>query len=400
MTEGLVAFRTQMDRIIAHVGTSAISSKVQRYIRAYQAGLPQDITVRWFSKDDVAGIEGRIEELTSRGLEVWISQGLPANRDIDQQLSSVEKRTDLIKGLKSLDDFRGRGLSHLQQWDAGSWAKVFYDTPQRALTSGTLRIDTNRKGASYGADLRTLRLEAAAGISDIRDLDRQMSARHVIVVHPNKEIAKQIEEALQVFGYQISVLDPREALPAIWGIVHGSKPVSDAKAKPSEPRVILLDFTTFPEQSVQIARQLKGDKDGSCIPIIPLVDESSDLPHDVQAMVASAAPLKSLQESVRLSTFLTGFRLSGGPQGLQLPILGVSIQRDLDAFLRTVLGTGWTNLHRMVEIANVEERPTIAFEFKIVPADPYDFFFLDYEWSGPKDPFHRFDWAYTFGDAG
>ena len=173
MPESLSKFRLDMESVVQIAASGRVSSKAQRYLRAYEAGLPQDITVRWFPKDAFDEMESRVRELTSQNFEVWISQGLPWNSDIDIQLTSVEKKTDLIKGLKSLDDFHQRAIPTLSEWEGGSWAKMFYDTPQRSLIGGTIRLDTNTI-SSHGIERRAVKFEAASGISDVRDLDRQM----------------------------------------------------------------------------------------------------------------------------------------------------------------------------------------------------------------------------------
>src|SRR5690242_8453555 len=101
VTEGLTSFQRHMDDVTRRAQLDPVSGKVQRYVRAYDAGLPQDITVRWLPKEDRQAIAARVAELTGQGLEVWISQGLPWNPEMDRQISSVEKRTDLIKQLRS-----------------------------------------------------------------------------------------------------------------------------------------------------------------------------------------------------------------------------------------------------------------------------------------------------------
>ena len=105
MAEGLSGFRFDMDRISKTAVSGKISSKALRYLRAYDAGLPQDITVRWFPANAVSEMETRVTELIKNNLEVWISQGLPWNANVDTQLTSVEQKTDLIKGIHSLEDF-------------------------------------------------------------------------------------------------------------------------------------------------------------------------------------------------------------------------------------------------------------------------------------------------------
>ncbi len=114
-------------------------------------------------------------------------------------------------------------------------------------------------------------------------------------------------------------------------------------------------------------------------------------------MFASVARLPISEANLRMSVFVTGFRLSGGTHGLQFPNLGLDIDREINGLLNTVFGPGGAYRRMMVQIANAEQRPTIAFEFKLVPIAPYDFFFLDYEWSGVKSDLHRFDWLYSPG---
>lgn len=401
MTEGLSRFRSDMGKVVQIAKSTHISSKAQRYLRAYEVGLPQDITVRWFPKDALGAIKARVEDLTNQGLEVWISQGLPWNPDIDSQLTSVERRTDLIKGIHSLKDFHERVVPILAGWEPGSWAKIFYDTPQRSLIGGTIRIDTNRTGDIQGVDMRSLRFEAASGTSDVRDLDRQMSARQIVVVHPDPEIINQIKTALKPLeSIIIGISDGNDALDSILTVVDLHKPQDDPKAKTREPKAILLDMENLQSFSKEIIQELKGGNDTSGIPIIPICKDEASLTPKLRSLISSYIPLPIIAESIRLSVFMTGFRLTGGPQGFRFPDLDLSIQREIERLLSTVFGPGGAYRRMMVQIANAEQRPTIAFEFKLVPADPYDFFFLDYEWSGPKSPLHRFDWLYNFGDGG
>ncbi len=400
MAEGLSLFRADMDKIIQRTETDHISSKAQRYLQAYDVGLPQDITVRWFAQDDIAGMEARVVDLTGRGLEVWVSQGLPYNPEIAHQLTSVEKKTDLLKGLRSLEDFRVRALPRLALWDRGSWVKMFYDTPHRALISGTIRFDTSRSDFVQGVDTRTIRLEAAAGISDVRDLDRQMSAKQVVVVHADGEVVKQISQALTVFDYPvIGFTDVPHALPAILEIVHRSKSQNDPRAKPSEPKVVIVDCTRERERGLALINSLRNDRDATVIPIIPIVEDEQHFPAELHAMVTTFTTFPISHEDLCRNVFLTGFRLVGGPTGFQFPRLGRELQFSLNSLLKTIFGPGYAYLRMMVQIANAEQRPTIAFEFKLVPTDPYDFFFLDYEWSGIKSALHRFDWAYNVGEG-
>jgi hypothetical protein len=105
------------------------------------------------------------------------------------------------------------------------------------------------------------------------------------------------------------------------------------------------------------------------------------------------------REHLSSSIMLTGYRLFGSPLGFEWPEIGAIFLKELENLFNAILGPGRSYLRMMVHIANKEQRPTIAFEFKLVPIAPYDFFFLDYEWSGQHDPFHRFDWLYDIGDG-
>jgi hypothetical protein len=116
-------------------------------------------------------------------------------------------------------------------------------------------------------------------------------------------------------------------------------------------------------------------------------------------MIAAFAHYPVSRDDICRCIYATGFRLIGGPQGLKFPKLGPKIIDEIHGLLNTVFGPGGAYRRMMVQIANQEQRPTIAFEFKLVPIDPYDFFFLDYEWSGLRDPINLFDWFFEFGDG-
>lgn len=401
MTEGLSSFRHDMDKVLQISGSANVSSKALRYIRAYRAGLPQDITVRWFPKDAIEQMEPRVKDLTSKGLEVWISQGLPWNPDVDRQLTSVEKRTDLIKGIKSVDDFRTRAVKSLASWEAGSWAKMFYDTPQRSLTGGTIRIDTNsRESLNRNLDRRSIRFEASSGISDVRDLDRQMSAHTILVLSEDGKVVESIRDGAGDLDVKIEgIADIEKGLSLILDFVNTFRPQDNPKARASEPKAIILDLRKSKNHIVEIAKEVKSRSETSYIPIIPLVQDEDDLPHELRPMIASLAHYPITVEDICRSIYMTGFRLTGGPQGIRFPKLGEKVINDIGNLLNIIFGPGGAYRRMMVQIANNEQRPTIAFEFKLVPIDPYDFFFLDYEWSGPKDPLNRFDWLFKFGDG-
>jgi len=395
--ENLAYFRADMERVAQLVHMRPVPSKVQRYLRAYEAGLPQDITVRWFPKDSLEAIQERVVKLTNQNDEVWISQGLPASSLDDRQLSSIEQRTDLIKGLGSLDDFRKQAVPLLVNWPSGSWAKVFHDTPRRALVGGTIRFDTNRKDSILGSDTRSIRLEAASGISDVRDLDRQLFARQVMVMHLAPEVGAVVAEAAADLGYTIS----RSADTATIQTMASAQTMEPfiSRNKPSEPKVIMLDLDTSSSDILALVRRLKSSPSTSCIPIVGITKSSSGPLSELRSLFSSWLQWPFSKEEVRASVYMTGFRVSGGSNGLHFPNLGLVIHREMETLVNTVFGPGGAYRRMMVQIANAEQRPTIAFEFKFIPSDPCDFFFLDYEWSGMQDPLHRFDWVYQFGDG-
>lgn len=386
MAEGLYQFRADMDVIVKQVGSTPVSSKARRFIRMYEAGLPLDITVRWFPVSALEAMEARVEELTRQGKQVWISQGLPWDPGIDTRVTSVERKTDLIKNIESVDDFRQNAMPRLKQWEEGSWAKMFYDTPVRSLTGGILRIDTNRYDNISALDMRTLRLEAASGMSDVRDLDRQMSAQQVLVLHSTAQIFSDIASALESMDCSVRGLSDFSAAFNVIGAMG-----------PSEPRAVLLDCTGSSSDALNILRILKKSRDTARIPVVLIVSDEAQCPSDLRPMVAAFIQHPISAEEVRCSVFRMRFQLNGNAAGFTLPYQERSIQHEVDRLLNTVLGVGGVYLRMMAQIANIEMRPTIAFEFKLVPVAPYDFFFMDYEWSGIKNEFHRFDWLYTLG---
>lgn len=386
MTEGLHKFRADMDVIVRQVGSTSVSSKARRFIQMYETGLPLDITVRWFPVSAFEAMEVRVEELTRQGRQVWISQGLPWDPGIDSRVTSVERKTDLIKNIESIDEVHKNAVPRLKQWEEGSWAKMFYDTPARALIGGVLRIDTNRYDNISGLDMRALRLEAASGMADVRDLDRQMSAQQVLVLHSTPQIFSTIASALESMDCSVQGLsDFAAALNVI------------DRMGPSEPRAIMLDCTSSSSDSFNVLRALKKSRNAARIPTILIIGDEALCPSDLRPMVAAFVQYPVSAEEVRCSVFRTRIQLSGNATGFTLPYRDRSIQREVDRLLNTILGVGGVYLRMMTQIANMEMRPTIAFEFKLVPIAPYDFFFLDYEWSGVKDEFHRFDWLYTLG---
>ena len=138
---------------------------------------------------------------------------------------------------------------------------MFYDTPQRSLTGGTLRIDTNRINDVLGLDKRSLRFEVATGISDVRDLDRQMSAKQILVIHPDASVIKKIASIME--NLQISVLEIdglKDAYEKTLEIVTSYKLKNDPKAKASDPKAIIIDCDSNLEYSTDLIKKLKKRK--------------------------------------------------------------------------------------------------------------------------------------------
>jgi CheY-like chemotaxis protein len=350
----------------------------------YEAGLPLDITVRWYPAAALEGMEARVEELTRQGRQVWISQGLPWDPGAEESVSSIEKGTELIKSIESVEDFRASAVPRLQEWEEGSWAKLYYDTPVRSLTGGVIGVDTNRHDRAFGSDMRSLRFEAASGISDVRHLQRQMSARRVLLVYSDTSVLAEIESALQLMEWSVEgVAGLSNALDAVrqWG--------------PAEPRVVMIDCTTRQSEGFRLLHDLKGSEDTARIPVILILAAEAQLQPEVRIQLPVALRYPVLPQEARTAVFKTGFRLQADARGFHVAFRDGCTRLEVDRLLNTVMGTGGEYRRMMARIANAEARPTIAFEFKLVPHAPYEFFFIDYEWSGVKHPFHRFDWFWS-----
>jgi CheY-like chemotaxis protein len=385
VTDTLHAFCVHMAQVARRVRETPAPAKVQRFVRMHQAGLPLDITVRWFPVGAVEEMETRVEELTRQGRQVWISQGLPSLPSGHDALASVEKKTDLLKDLESIGDFRDLALPRLQGWEQGSWAKLYYDTPARSLTGGTIGFDTNRAQSMLYADSRAVRFEAASGISDVRDLQRQMTAQEIMAAYTSDGLYSEICAALASLSCPVcGVGDLGEVTKAV------------QTAGPEEPRALILDLTKRRSEGLQLVTELKGSADTASIPLIAIVQEESELPPGLRTRVSDYVALPFSPERLRASVFQTGYRLSGDAYGLTLKIEDALTRREVRRLLDLVMGIGGEYRRIMARLANLEGRPTIAFEFKLVPIAPYEFFFLDYEWSGERHPLHRFDWLNSY----
>ncbi len=384
MADGLYHFRAHMAEVARQVRSAPAPPKVQRYVRMFEAGLPLDITVRWYPAGAVNDMEARVEELSRQGREVWISQGLPRDPAMGEVLASVEKRTVLLKNLNNVNDFRSKGVPPLQEWAEGSWAKMYYDTPVRSLTGGTIGFDTSRFNTMMLKDGRAVRFEAATGISDVRDLQRQMSARQVVVASAGAAVFSELEQALE----------PMECT-VLW-VADLSDAVNRVRDMgPAEPRAVMIDGTGLWSEALRLLDDLKASGDTARIPVILIADAPGEYPAELRARVASVLSDPASAEEVRNSVSRTGFRLLGDASGFELALEDGATRREVDRLLTTVMGAGGKYRRMMAQIANLEARPTIAFEFKLVPLAPYEFFFIDYEWSGEKHPLHRFDWVYS-----
>jgi len=384
VADGLYHFRAHMAEVARQVRSAPAPPKVQRYVRMFEAGLPLDITVRWYPAGAADDMEARVEELTGQGREVWISQGLPRDPAMGEVLASVEKRTVLLKNLNSVSDFRSKGVPRLQEWAEGSWAKMYYDTPVRSLTGGTIGFDTSRFNTMMLKDGRAVRFEAATGISDVRDLQRQMSARRVVVASANAAVFSDLEQAMeQTECTVLRVADLSDAVNRVRGM------------GPAEPRAVMIDGMGLQSEALRLLDDLKASGDTARIPVILIAGAPGEYPAELRARVASVLSYPASAEEVRNSVSRTGFRLLGDASGFQFDLEDSATRREVDRLLTTVMGAGGKYRRMMAQIANLEARPTIAFEFKLVPLAPYEFFFIDYEWSGEKHPLHRFDWVYS-----
>jgi CheY-like chemotaxis protein len=382
VADGLFDFGAHMAEVAQQARSGRTPAKVRRYVGMHEAGLPLDITVRWYPATSVEAMEARVKELTAQGREVWISQGLPLDPGAEGFLASVERKTDLLQDINSVDDFRDSALPRVQGWEQGSWAKLYYDTPARSLTGGTIGFDTNRFDAVARTDSRTIRFEAASGISNVRDLQRQMSARQVLVAYSNADVYAEVESAL----------DPVDC--AVQGVAGRSDVAGRVREMgPAEPRVVVLDCTDSLSEGLEVLRSLKGSDSTANLPAILIVDKEEQYASNLRTRVAGIISHPVPPEELRTCVLMTGFRLLGDASALKLGLQDGTARRQVERLLRTVMGFGGVYRRMMARIANLEARPTIAFEFKLVPLAPYEFFFIDYEWSGERHELHRFDWV-------
>ncbi len=388
VSEGLRAFRTHMAQVARQVRSEPAPAKVQRYVRMFEAGLPLDIMVRWYPVRAIETIEARVEELTRQGREVWISQGLPWDPSMADRLASVETKTGLCKDVRSVDDLRSKALGLLQDLGPGAWAKVYFDTPERALIGGTISFDTNRFDSMMSSDSRTVRLEAALGISDVRHLQRQMSAREVLIVSSDRSLCSQVAGALQQTDY---------AVKRVEDIGLAARDICEMA--PEEPRVVVVDCSGGIAAGVALVEELKAARDTEGVPVIFIENEDERSSLDLKRRVAAVISRPVSAEALRSAVYLTGFRLRGDASGFRLKSGETNTRNEVQRLVSTVMGAGGSYRRMMARVANVEARPTIAFEFKLVPLAPYEFFFIDYEWSGARHELHRFDWLYSLGTA-
>jgi len=386
VSDGLYAFRQHMAQVARQVDSGAAPAKVRRYVRMFEAGLPLDITVRWYPASAVDTIEARVEELTGEGREVWISQGLPWDPRLADLPASVERKTDLLKTIDSVDDFRSKALGLLRDWGRGAWAKVYYDTPVRSLTGGTIGFDTNRFDSMMKTDSRAIRLEAAAGISDVRHLQRQMSARKVLVVSCQRSLSGQVEGALEKMGYAVEMVEDG-----------GGAAQAAGRMGPGEPRVVVVDCADGIKTGEALLEGLRKAEGTAGVPVILVEGNDERCSLELRRRVAAVICQPVSAEAIRSAVYVTGFRLRGDASGFHPRFEDATTRNEVANLLGTVMGAEGSYRRMMARIANAEARPTIAFEFKLVPLAPYEFFFIDYEWSGAEHALHRFDWLYSLG---
>jgi hypothetical protein len=290
-----------------------------------------------------------------------------------------------LKNLRSVADFRNLAIPRFKEWQEGSWAKLYYDTPIRSLTGGTIAFDTNRPQSMMYADSRAVRFEAASGISDVRDLQRQMTAQELLVAYTSDDLYSQICSALGSLDCPVhGVGDMGEVINAV------------QEAGPGEPRALIIDLANRPSEGLELMAELKDSADTASIPLIAIVPDENELPLSLRTRLSDSIALPLSPERLRASVFQTGYRLSGDAYSLTMGIEDTFTRREVWRLLNLVMGIGGAYRRIMARVANLEGRPTIAFEFKLVPIAPYEFFFLDYEWSGEQHPLHRFDWLNSY----
>jgi hypothetical protein len=162
---------------------------------------------------------------------------------------------------------------------------------------------------------------------------------------------------------------------------------------PAEPRAVIIDCTESLPKGLTVLDALKGAEVTAILPVVLIVANGEEYRSDLLRRVAAILSYPLSAEELRTSVLTTGFRLLGDASALHLRYENGTARREVERLLKTVMGFGGVYRRMMARVANLEARPTIAFEFKLVPLAPYEFFFIDYEWSGPKHELHRFDWV-------
>lgn len=379
------SFHQHMERIAGQMHIAQLPSKVQRFVHMYEAGLPIDSTVRWFPLGAFDSMQARVSELIGQQKRVWISQALPSKRRPEEEVASVQKKTDLIKNIDSVETFRNETIPRLREWDTGSWAKIYFESSRRALVAGVIRLDTNRQSDPPGTNKRKICLEGAFGVFSIRELGLQLSNETVLVVHSSPQTLSIFESALEPLNFRIKSMPIDADTTCIMNEVQVTR-----------PKMVVIDHISSDPASIALLHTLKNSEDVASVPVILIADTGVHYPLEIRMKLATILRTPLCSKEIQSTVFKTGFQLVSTGDGFQIPMQNRIVRKEIGDLLRTILGLDGEHGRAMMRIANAEARPCIAFEYKLVPVAPFDFFFIDYEWAGPKSDYHNYDWVTDF----
>lgn len=138
-------FLEHMEGLLAVVHDAVPPPKVLKYLNLHKFGLPLDSTVRYYYRANTSGVTGRVEELCNVGFEVWASFATP---EVPDYRISVQRKTPLIKGVRSVADYKKSVDPALVSLPRETWVKLFYDTHEEDLAkaiSGAIRITSGEE---------------------------------------------------------------------------------------------------------------------------------------------------------------------------------------------------------------------------------------------------------------
>lgn len=168
LREERVKFFRHMEDLSVVASTSELPLKVLKYLNLHRFGFPLDLTVRYYDGANIREITDRTQELCDIGFEVWTSFATP---EVPDGRVSIQRKTPLVKRVKSVADYEGRVGPVLASLPQGTWVKLFYDTHEAELaetTSGAIRI-TSGKGPMEEREV----IVEWANTSDVRLLNER-----------------------------------------------------------------------------------------------------------------------------------------------------------------------------------------------------------------------------------